>query len=163
MALILEVVHLLSHSPLCLTLVAHLLHGALTLDLMCRKAPKDEGSDTADSGGDRKVEVLASTAEACPAASPQQGLEPEDVATCDPKYWACPGANGLKVDACSHIPHDLTAHQPRATDTAVLSLANCTCVLGQGAQLCQARQDEMPLYEDLVFPFYLPPVRRLST
>lgn len=56
--------------------------------------------------GDHRVDVLASS----PSVSnvlPREGLiDVSSVATCDPKYWACPGANGLKVETClPYISH----------------------------------------------------------
>ena len=65
----------------------------------CRQPVNEEGEGfaAAATDGDGEAEGLgreASVEDVPPICS---SLTPQDVATCDSKYWACPGANNLKV------------------------------------------------------------------
>lgn len=53
----------------------------------------EEGSKVAEFGNAQGSQYVTAP------HSVEDDLSPIDVATCDPKYWTCPGANGLKVSS----------------------------------------------------------------
>ena len=69
-----------------------------------RKEAQYEATDTEESDSDYRQPVEASPPETPDPSTVEETKDPHDVATCDPKYWACPGANGLKVSASFTIP-----------------------------------------------------------
>ena len=83
-----------------------------------RKEMQYEATDTDESDLNHRQPVGALPPEAHDTPTLEQTQNPHDVATCDPKYWACPGANGLKASARPVMPicHFLQANfkQPPA-------------------------------------------------
>ena len=69
-----------------------------------RKGVDDEATDTEEAEQPHRQPAIASHPETPEPSSLDETLDPHDVATCDPKYWACPGANGLKASTSHALP-----------------------------------------------------------
>ena len=67
----------------------------------CRQPVDEEGEGFAAAAPDRDGEEGGPGREPSVEDLPPicSSLTPQDVATCHSKYWACPGANNLKVGA----------------------------------------------------------------